>query len=138
MATPDKSVYENGIRFECTGCGDCCKSRGRYGFVYVTSAERRALAAQLGLSLRAFTRKHCATTEGHIHLKNPDQDCQFLDGARCTVYAARPQQCRTWPFWPENMKPKVWETEVKKDCPGVGQGRLYTLAEIETIFAEQH
>ena len=24
----------------------------------------------------------------------------------CTVYPVRPLQCRTWPFWPENLSSK--------------------------------
>ena len=32
------------------------------------------------------------------------------------------------------MKPKVWEKEVKRDCPGIGIGRLYPAAEIERML----
>jgi Fe-S-cluster containining protein len=55
-------------------------------------------------------------------------DCVFLDRtskpgkAVCGIYAARPMQCRTWPFWPENLKsPRHW-SEVKRrtPCPGMG------------------
>jgi Fe-S-cluster containining protein len=36
--------------------------------------------------------------------------CAFLDGARCTVYEARPTQCRTFPFWKENLRRRgSWE-----------------------------
>ena len=28
-------------------------------------------------------------------------------------------QCRTWPFWPENMSSKAW-TSIAAFCPGVG------------------
>ena len=137
MSKIDKTLYSSGIRFECTGCGGCCKSRGRYGFIYVTLEERRLLAAHMGLRTSSFTRKHCQVTDGLVHLRNPEKDCQFLDGVRCTVYSARPGQCRTWPFWPENMKQKVWNLEVKRDCPGIGIGRLYTPAEIEQRFADE-
>ena len=130
----DRRVFEHGIRFECTGCGECCRSRHGYGYIYVNLDERRALARHLGLSTGVFTRKHCEKTDGLFHLREPAKDCGFLDGARCTVYAARPQQCRSWPFWPENMKPKVWEKEVKRDCPGIGVGRLYPAPEIERML----
>ena len=100
-------------------------------------AERRRLARKLDMATSAFTRKHCERTDGLWHLRDPSNDCQFLDGARCTVYSARPQQCRTWPFWPENMSRKVWEGEVKRDCEGVGVGRLYSKSEIEAILAKQ-
>lgn len=138
MSKIDKKLYANGIRFECTGCGECCKSRGRYGYIYVILEERQQLARHLGLTTAAFTRKHCEKTDGLFHLKNPSKDCQFLDGVRCSVYSARPEQCRTWPFWPENMSAKVWKLEVMRDCEGIGIGRVHTPAEIEQhIAAEQ-
>lgn len=137
MAAIDKSIYSSGIRFECTGCGECCRARGGYGYIYVNIEERRRLAKHLGLETRAFTLKHCEKTDGLFHLRNPAKNCEFLDGSRCTVYKARPQQCRTWPFWPENMSARVWSTEVRRDCPGVGMGRLYTPEEIEGYLAEE-
>ena len=60
-------------------------------------------------------------------------DCVFFDNeARgCTVYDLRPQQCRTWPFWPLNLQsPEEWD-DVADGCPGCNNGRLYTLEEIE-------
>lgn len=137
MSAVDKSLYKSGIRFECTGCGECCKSRGGYGYIYVTLEERRRLAEHLGLKTRVFTNKHCEKTDGLFHLRDPASNCEFLKGSRCTVYKARPQQCRTWPFWPENMSAKVWEGEVKRDCPGIGIGRLYSPQEIEAQLAEE-
>jgi len=133
----DPAVYAAGLRFECTGCGECCKARGSYSFVYVTLPERRRLARHLGLTTAAFTRQYCEKTTGFFHLRNPAHDCLFLRGAQCGVYEARPQQCRTWPFWPENLTAKGWKDEVKRDCPGIGQGRLHTPQEIEVHFADE-
>ena len=33
-------------------------------------------------------------------------DCVFFDSERrsCKVYALRPRQCRTWPFWESNLR----------------------------------
>jgi len=137
MTQINGTAFSDGVRFECTGCGECCRARHGYGYIYVSLAERRRLARELEMTTSEFTRKHCETTDGHVHLRDPSNDCQFLDGARCTVYAARPQQCRTWPFWPENMSRKVWENEVKRDCEGVGIGRFYSREEIEAILAKQ-
>lgn len=133
----DKQIYQDGIRFECTGCGECCKSRGRFQYVYASRAERERLAKHFGLSLSAFTQQYCQETSGYFHFKNPKGDCQFLDGLRCTVYEARPEQCRTWPFWPDNMETRVWEKEVKPGCEGIGRGRLYPREEIEVFFTAE-
>jgi len=131
--------WSAGVRFECQRSGRCCVSRGGYGYVYLTLADRRLLAASLGLPTREFTKRYCEKTEGHIHLKEkPGRgECLFLDGTSCGVYEARPVQCRTWPFWPELMKPKEWCREVRDFCPGVGKGRLHSEDEIEKVLEIQ-
>ncbi len=88
------------------------------------------MAKTLKLRTSSFTRKFCTQTDGWWHLLGPDKDCLFLDGTRCSVYEGRPQHCRTWPFWPENMGARTWSKEIKSFCPGIGKGRLYTKNEI--------
>ena len=131
--------WSAGIQFECTGSGKCCVSRGEYGFVYLTREDRHRLADHLGVAPAAFRRAYCAKTEGHWHLADAPgaTACRFLDGTRCTVYEARPTQCRTWPFWPENMDARKWDSEVAAFCPGVGRGRLWTEAEIRAVVDRQ-
>jgi Fe-S-cluster containining protein len=128
--------WHQGIRFECQGSGKCCVSRDDYGYVYLTLEDWRRLAAALGMPTRQFTRQYCAKTDGFFHLENRDAACLFLAGRRCTVYEARPTQCRTWPFWPENMKPKAWQA-IADYCPGVGQGRVVPAETIVRILREQ-
>lgn len=130
MAEFNLERYAGKLRFECTGCGECCRSRGRKSFVYTALDERRRLAQHLGMRTSAFTRKYCEKSSGFWHLKDPASDCLFLDGARCTVYAARPSQCRTFPFWQENLDSRGWTAEVKRDCEGIGRGRRYSRDEI--------
>lgn len=128
--------WTSGIRFECQGSGKCCVSRGDYGYVYVNLDDRRRLAANLGIPTRQFTREYCAKTEGLFHLDNREVECMFLEGNRCTVYEGRPTQCRTWPFWPENMKARAW-TAVAEYCPGIGQGHTVSADTIVEILREQ-
>lgn len=73
-------------------------------------------------------------------------DCVFLKkdslGRRgCSIYEVRPQQCRTWPFWPENLKsPKHWQRSAVR-CPGMtagglggeAQGKFFPIEEIRII-----
>lgn len=127
--------YEQGLRFECQGSGKCCTSHGEFGFVYLTVEDRERFAKFLGLSVDAFVKKYCDRTNGVYHLKEEKgrPDCLFLKNKACTVYEARPNQCRTWPFWPEVMNAKAWKTEVESFCPGVGKGRLWTKSEIEEV-----
>ncbi|MHC4300490.1 MAG: YkgJ family cysteine cluster protein, partial [Planctomycetota bacterium] len=65
------------------------------------------------------------------------RDCIFLrnrGGQRgCGIYCVRPNQCRTWPFWPENLASvNAWNRAAVK-CPGINRGRLYSFEEIEKI-----
>lgn len=132
-----KEFWSEGIRFECQGSGKCCVSRGGYGYVYLSLADRKRLAGHLKITTREFTRKYCDKKDGWFFLREDSADCRFLEGRRCGVYEARPTQCRTWPFWPENMNPKVWQRDVAAFCPGVGKGRLVPAAEIEDSLSQQ-
>lgn len=138
MTDADPAFYAKGLRFQCTGCGECCRARhGKPSWVYVTLDERRRLARHLKLRTSVFTRRYCARTLGFWHLKNPNQDCLFLDGARCTVYEARPGQCRTFPFWRENMTAAAWNGSIARECEGVNRGRRWTREEIEQRLKDE-
>jgi Fe-S-cluster containining protein len=126
------------IRFECQGSGNCCVSRGGYGFVYLTKKDRKALSKLLGLGLSEFTEQYCELSGGIWKLKDgPTDDCMFLQSKRCSVYSARPTQCRTWPFWPEVLKSRTWNKEVKGFCPGVGKGKVWSEKEIQAQLKDQ-
>ena len=133
----DSPWYAEGIRFQCTGSGKCCTVRGDSAYVFFTRKEERTMAGHLGLSRVEFRRLHTDRLgPGEWTLHFPDGRCTFLDGRRCSIYEARPSQCRTWPFWPENMDPEVWNTEIAPFCPGVGQGPLHTQEKIEATLEE--
>lgn len=136
VALVTRAWWHDGVRFACQGSGKCCVSRGGYGYVYLTLEDRRRLARALGLGTAQFTRRYCAKTDGYVHLRETGPDCVFLEGKRCGVYEARPTQCRTWPFWPENMSARAW-TAIAAYCPGVGKGRTVPRERIEQILAEQ-
>jgi uncharacterized protein len=132
----DKSQpwYKDGLQFQCTGCGDCCT--GSPGFVWITNDEVELLAVEVGLDVAAFERKYVRSIGARKSLKERKKsyDCVFLDAEtrKCTVYSARPRQCRTWPFWDSNVRtPEAWAATCEV-CPGSGTGRLYQLGEIET------
>lgn len=131
------SFWEKGVRFECQGSGKCCTSRGSYGYVYLNLADRKRMAAHLKMKLAAFTKAHCEHEDGHYFLKDPSKDCEFLEGKRCSVYEGRPMQCRTWPFWPENMNAKTWTKEIATFCPGVGKGPVVSASEIRKQLAQR-
>jgi len=132
-----KKFYQEGLRFECQGDGRCCITRGRYGYVYLSFNDRRRLAEHLSISLTEFTVNYTKKIDGLYELKYNNKDCPFLRNNKCDVYSSRPWQCRTWPFWPENMNGDVWAQEVALSCPGVGRGRLFSAGEIEDILKKK-
>ena len=130
--------YKDGLCFECTQCGNCCT--GPPGAVWFTDEEGRGMAEKLGIGIDTFYRKYArkigskwSLTERIVDGK---YDCVLLDrsenSSSCSVYEARPSQCRTWPFWKENLEsPATWD-EAKRctPCPGMGSGPLVTIDEI--------
>ena len=133
-----KINYNEGIRFECQGSSNCCVSRGTYGFVYLSINDIKKLANYTKLNIANFLNLYCDKTNGFTHLKekNKDGNCLFLNNTKCSVYRARPTQCKTWPFWSENMNAKTWNKEISKFCPGVGKGKLINKSEINKNIKE--
>ena len=146
MFKPKKEWYAEGLRFTCTQCGNCCT--GGPGYVWFNDQEAQAMAQYAGLSDAAFRRRHAHTVNGHWTLNerimpNGDHDCVFLthnaDGTRgCSIYPVRPQQCRTWPFWRENLRSESDWQHASRKCPGMqagntGRGDFYSVEQIRII-----
>ena len=123
--------YQQGLKFSCTGCGDCCT--GAPGYVWVTKVEIAALAAALSLPVEEFERQFVRSVGMRKSLVEFDGgDCALFDGEtrQCRVYDARPRQCRTWPFWSSNLSsPAAWEATAERG-PGCNRGRRVPLGKI--------
>lgn len=137
MPRIDQSIYARGIRFACQGYGECCRTRGKHGFVYVSLPERRRLARHLRLATRVFTLRFCEKSNGFFQLRSIGKDCVFLEGNRCRVHRARPEQCKTWPFWPENMTKTAWSRDVAAECPGIGKGPRFEARQIDRFLQKE-
>lgn len=131
-SNPSDVWYAQGLRFSCTQCGRCCG--GAPGYVWVDRADIERMAAHLDMPVDRFRSDYCRRVWLRVSLKErPNGDCVLLGPGGCTVYPVRPPQCRTFPFWTHILKNRrSWEA-LKKKCPGVGQGRLYTARQIEQI-----
>ncbi|MCK4872056.1 MAG: YkgJ family cysteine cluster protein [Phycisphaerales bacterium] len=136
--THQNEWYADGLPFQCMECGGCCT--GAPGFVWFTAEEGRAMAEALDMTEAAFHRMFAHMFGKRWSLKERKTqhglDCVLLDRetvpgkAVCRVYAARPAQCRTWPFWPENLRsPETWR-QAAKQCPGINQGNVVPIEQI--------
>jgi uncharacterized protein len=130
--------YVAGLHFECRGCGGCCAGPGE-GYIWVTKREIELIAEFLKLTVGQVRREYLRRVglRTTIIEDQATKDCIFLqsgaDGRKCKIYPVRPNQCRTWPFWPENLRnPGAWNKAGEK-CPGINRGRLYSFEEIERI-----
>lgn len=117
-----------GVRFECTGCSKCCRVRGD---VWATRRETQRMARAVGVSADDFEKRYVSRRKvdvppGWARLASQsDGGCVFLDkDGKCTVYDARPLQCRAYPFWPEvSGSRETWALEavLPDDAPGPGR-----------------
>lgn len=132
--------YSKGLCFECTQCGDCCS--GTSGIVEFSYEEAQGMAAALGLGYEDFLERYALRHGPTWILREVERgdgetfDCVLLardpdtGKTRCTVHGQRPMQCRTWPFWPENLRsPRTWR-QARKECEGIDRGPSVSYKEI--------
>lgn len=114
--------YGNGLRFECTGCGQCCT--GFPGVVWISSEEMEALAQHFNLSVEELKKRDLRRFAGKWALNEcpTTYDCVYLKGNKCTIYDHRPKQCRTFPWWPQNiLNEDAWK-RTARGCEGIHDG----------------
>ncbi len=126
--------YARGLRFTCQQCHNCCRG-GQPGWVYPSLREVERMARWLKLAPSAFRERNMVDDpdgEASFRMRS-NGDCIFW-GNGCAIYPVRPRQCRTFPFWAENLEsPEAW-AEVRRSCQGAGQGRLYRFEDIRAIL----
>ena len=112
--------------------------------MFLSEKDLSRLAERFGGDLSAFVEKWCRWvpyTPGRQRLslrEKPNLDCVFWDGSSspgenggCSVYGARPLQCRTYPFWDSVVSSKGAWDGMAAHCPGMNSGRLHSGEEID-------
>jgi len=132
--------YQAGLTFECTQCGNCCS--GDPGYVWATKAEVAKIAEFLGRTDGRLGKEHLRRVGLRYSLtEKPDGDCIFLkrEGgkAMCSIYPVRPTQCRTWPFWNQNLTSLDAWNRAHQICPGMNRGTHYDYVQIETARTQR-
>lgn len=62
------------------------------------------------------------TYDGRFVLKSREDDgiCIHLnENQQCSIYEVRPQQCKAFPWWGENLASDRSWSQVKELCPGI-------------------
>lgn len=104
------------VKFKCRECGRCCG--GFPGYVWLSKDDIKKIANFLQLTEKIFIIRYTRVAHGKISLTEcrTNYDCIFLKDKKCQIYAVRPEQCRTFPFWSDT---KQWWDEACKNCPGI-------------------
>lgn len=132
------------MKFECEKTGKCCSNHGDHQFVFLTPKDIERLESHLKRPAREFvklsefesTRFEPNKKGKYSHLLNPDEKCRFIKDGLCSVYEARPTQCRTWPFFPEHLSKENWR-KLSAYCGGIGRGKDLKQEDVEDLVNQQ-
>ncbi len=111
--------FQEGLRFHCTGCGKCCT--GSPGYIFLSPDDLEKLSSHCQLSIEQFVDQYTQRVDDQISLiDTPGTDaCIFLKNNQCSIYEARPIQCRTFPWWIQILDSKnAWE-RAAQSCEGI-------------------
>jgi len=123
--------FSQGLRFKCTGCGKCCT--GSPGYVFLSPSDLQRLADHFSLSLEEFAANYTYKVDDKLSLIDSpgSSNCVFLKENKCSVYEARPIQCRTFPWWIHLLETRSdWE-DAGKRCEGIEHPDAPLVASLE-------
>jgi Fe-S-cluster containining protein len=114
--------WMSGVKFSCqSGCGKCCDQPG--GIVYLSTKDAERISNHSGLSVDDWLERDARKTyDGRFILKSREDDgiCIHLnENQQCSIYEVRPQQCKAFPWWGENLASDRSWSQVKELCPGI-------------------
>lgn len=136
MPLSPRRFWKKGVHFECVQeCTECCEIPG---LVFVHESEIERIAGHRNVTPEKFRNTSLKPYWGDVYyLDYPEEEpCMFLGDDGCAIYDVRPVQCASFPFWPENLSDhKIWKG-LKKFCPGIDKGKLYSPEEILEILLE--
>lgn len=87
----------DGVPFECTMCGDCCRWEGE---VNLLESDLKRLSDFHGISISSYLEKYTKMKNGLIVLINKDdgRSCIYLnDNNKCSLHNIKPKQCVDYP-----------------------------------------
>jgi len=140
----ESHFYSKGLKFSCLRCSFCCRHES--GYVYLSQKDLLLLCSHLKTDYSTFISQYCrwvGTGFGKKKLSLKEKanfDCIFWSNddnlKGCSVYNARPLQCRSYPFWSFVLaSPAAWKN-ASKDCPGMNQGEIHSEKTINAWLKE--
>lgn len=122
--------FDQGIHFECQRCGLCCT--GEPGTIYVDQQEIFQIARFLKISPSLVLGDYLYPFRDSYSIREDSRGrCIFFKNG-CTIYSVRPSQCKTYPFWFQNLRSE--ENWVSLECPGIRKGPIFGKEEILSLM----
>ena len=123
------------LRFECQA--DCFKCCTKPGVVYFDKASIENASKILRISYELFRKEFLLWDDGHwVHVVANGDPCAFLAPEGCSIHNGKPIQCRSYPFWKENMTSKSMWNLVGAFCPGIGFGSHVAITAIRKFLGQ--
>ena len=88
-----KLYYAVSAKIDCQTCGHCC----RVIHPILNKKDIKRLASHLSMPASEFENTYLVRDEEGDELTFRYTPCPFLSGNSCTVYSARPEDCRSYP-----------------------------------------
>jgi len=132
---PKKWWEREKIHFECQeGCLKCCL---KPGVIYFDKADVKNATEFLGCEQEVFVNEYLKKEGKHWELEvEDDQPCPFLTMEGCAIHEAKPKQCRTYPFWKENLRTRNHWKLTAGFCPGIHEGPVIPSEDIRRQLKE--
>lgn len=104
--------------FKCRQCGECCREEG---YIFFTKKDIKRASDYLKMEAGKFKDKYLKTVQGEYAIKvSPGKPCVFLNSqGACAINSAKPQQCSSFPYWPEYVNDAGELINFDRPCPGV-------------------
>jgi len=133
MTVGKKWWEKESLHFECES--DCFKCCTKPGIVYFDKSSIKNASKITKLSSTSFKKEFLKSYNGQwIHEVEKGNPCAFLTHEGCAIHFGKPSQCKSYPFWRENMTSKSMWKFVGSFCPGIDSGPPIAVAAIRSFL----
>lgn len=121
------------LRFECQA--DCFRCCVKPGLVYFDRDDIRNASRFLECEPSEFKKAYLTREAGAwVHQVEEGEPCVFLTPRGCGIHEGKPKQCRSYPFWEENLDTKNTWSLAGGFCPGIDRGPMIPVASIKNFL----